>query len=125
MQKLFRKTEEEKKVEKKWTQKCLRYWKQWVLRCPPKKRKMNKDSPCSLAEIFPSFKWEIYVFKEQSRIRIATIYPHTCTSWFDCITHFSLAPLFDFTIHALQVCSSFLPTHELHISLSCRKRKRA
>jgi hypothetical protein len=25
MQKLFRKTEEEKKVEKKWTQKCLRY----------------------------------------------------------------------------------------------------
>jgi hypothetical protein len=23
----------------KWTQKCLRYLKQWVLRCPPKKEK--------------------------------------------------------------------------------------
>jgi hypothetical protein len=54
---------------------CLRYLKQWVLSCLPKKRKkMNKDSPCSLVEIFSSFK---KVFKEQSRIRIATIYIHT------------------------------------------------
>jgi hypothetical protein len=35
-----------------------------------------------------------------------------------------LNPLFDFTIYALQVGSSFLPTYELHISLSSRKRKR-
>ena len=36
-----------KKKEKKWTQKYLRYLKQWVLRCPPKKReeKMNKIAP--------------------------------------------------------------------------------
>ena len=33
-------------------------------------------------------------------------------------------PRFDFTIYALQVCPSFLPTYELHISLSGRKRKR-
>ena len=32
-------------------------------------------------------------------------------------------PKFDFTIYALQVCSSFVPTYELHISLSGRKRK--
>ena len=32
-----------KRVEKKWTQKCPRYLKQWVLRCLPKKREeMNK-----------------------------------------------------------------------------------
>ena len=37
-----------KKKLKKWTQKCLRYLKQWVLRCPPKKREkkeMNKIAP--------------------------------------------------------------------------------
>ena len=40
------------------------------------------------------------------------------------MTQLSLDPLFDFTIYALQVCSSFLPTYELHINLSGRKRKR-
>ena len=29
---------EKNRVEKKWTQKCPRYLKQWVLRCPPKER---------------------------------------------------------------------------------------
>ena len=94
-----------------------------------KREKMNKIASVVLQKYFQVSK-ERYVFKEQSRIRLATtyiylIYPHTCTSWFDCMTHFSLSPLFDFTIHALQVCSSFLPTYELHINLSCRKRKRA
>ena len=50
-------------------------------------------------------------------------YPHTCTSWFDCMTQLSLNPLFDFTIYALHVCSSFIPTYELHISHSGRKKK--
>jgi hypothetical protein len=37
MQELFiKKGEEEKRVEK--MDRCLRYLKQWVLRCPPKKR---------------------------------------------------------------------------------------
>ena len=40
MQKLLKK--EEKNDEKKWTQKCLRYLKQWVLRCLPKKRKRDE-----------------------------------------------------------------------------------
>ena len=39
-------------MRKKWTQKCLRYLKQWVLRCPPKKRKREVyDSPYSLANV--------------------------------------------------------------------------
>ena len=40
------------------------------------------------------------------------------------MTQLSLDSLFDFTIYALQVCSSFIPTYELHISFSCRKRKK-
>ena len=55
---------------------------------------------------------------------IPPIYPHICTSWFDCMTQLSLDPRFDFTIYTLQVCSSFLCTYELHISLSGRKRTR-
>jgi hypothetical protein len=39
------------------------------------------------------------------------------------MTFFSSDPLFDFTIYALQVCSSILPTYELHINLSSRKKK--
>jgi hypothetical protein len=41
MQKLFKKRE--KRVEK--MDKCPRYLKQWVLRCPPEKREMNKIAP--------------------------------------------------------------------------------
>ena len=32
---------EKKRVEKK-IDKCLRYLKQWILKCPPKKEEMNK-----------------------------------------------------------------------------------
>ena len=54
MQKLFIKRErkDEKKVEKK-IDKCPRYLKQWVLRCPPKKKKeMNKIAPVPLQNYF-------------------------------------------------------------------------
>ena len=80
--------------------KCLRDLKQWVLRCPPKKREeMNKIAYVFLQSCFQVSK-EIYVFKEHSRIRLATIYihhiyPHTCTFWFDCMTQLSLDPRFD------------------------------
>ena len=40
------------------------------------------------------------------------------------MTQLSLDLLFDITIYALQVYSSFLPTYEFHVSLSGRKRKR-
>ena len=43
MQKLFikkgRKQKKKRKNDKKWTQKCPRYLKQWVLRCPPEKKR--------------------------------------------------------------------------------------
>jgi hypothetical protein len=55
---------------------------------------------------------------------ISTILSHICTSWFDCMTQLSSDPSFDFTIYALQVYPNFLPTYELHINLSGRKRKR-
>ena len=91
-----------------------------------KKREMNKIAPILLQKYFQVSK-ERYLSKEHSRIKLATtyihlIYPHTCISWFDCMTQLSLDPLFDFTIYALQVCSSFLPTYELHKSFSGRKR---
>ena len=44
MQKLFKKRDE-KNDKKKWTQKCPRYLKQWVLRCPLEKKEMNKIAP--------------------------------------------------------------------------------
>ena len=91
-----------------------------------KMREINKIAHVFLQKCF-QFSKERYVFKEHSRIILASIYihhiPHTCTSWFHCMTQLSLDPLFDFTIYALQVCYSFLPTHKLHISFSCRKRK--
>jgi hypothetical protein len=37
--------------------KCPRYLKEWVLRCPPKKD-MNKIAP-ALYQVFPNFKREI------------------------------------------------------------------
>ena len=42
IQKLFIKKKRKKRVEKKWTQKCPRYLKQWVLRCPPEKRRRDE-----------------------------------------------------------------------------------
>ena len=40
--KVIHKKRKEKNDEKKWTQKCLRYLKQWVLRCLPKKEDKKK-----------------------------------------------------------------------------------
>ena len=55
---------------------------------------------------------------------------HLSTHCFRYLGHLSIFfstlfdPLFDFIIYALQVCPSILPTYELYISLSGRKRKR-
>ena len=56
--------------------KCPRYIKQWVLRCQLEKEEMNKIAHVFLQSCFQVSK-ERYVFKEQSRIRLATIYIHT------------------------------------------------
>jgi hypothetical protein len=55
---------------------CPRYLKQWVLRCmleKKKKKEMNKIAHVFLQSCFYVPK-ERYVFKEHSRIRLATIY---------------------------------------------------
>ena len=104
----------EKIIEK--MDKCLRYLKQWVLRCPPeKKREMNKIAHVLLQKYFQASK-EIYVFMEHIRIRLDTIYIHTHAHldlivwlnslWIRCLT---------LQYMHLQVCSSFLSTYELHI----------
>jgi len=41
--------------------------------------------------------------------------PHTCTSWFDCMTWFFGSIVWIYNICS-QVCMSCLPTYELHIS---------
>ena len=60
MQKLFIKKgkKEKKRVEKK-MDKCPRYLKQWVLRCPPEKKEINKIAHVFLQSCFQSFKREI------------------------------------------------------------------
>ena len=65
MQKLFiKKRRKRKKRDKKKMDTCPRYLKQWVLRCPPEKKKeMNKIVPVLLQNYFQVLK-ERYVFKE-------------------------------------------------------------
>jgi len=54
---------ERKRKSIKKMDKCSRYLKQWVLRCPPKKEKKNKEmnklAHVFLQKIFPNFKREI------------------------------------------------------------------
>ena len=57
--KVIHKRKKKKIIEK--MDKCLRYLKQWILRCPPKKRKMNKIAPVLLQKYFHVLK-ERYVF---------------------------------------------------------------
>ena len=118
MQKLFIKRQKKKKkrVEKK-IYKCPRYWKQWVLRCPPEKEEMNKIAHVFLQSCFQVSK-ERYVFKEQSRIRLATIYihliyPHTCISWFDCMT-----TLFGFEVWLYNICIASMLFHAFSTPMS-------
>jgi len=69
-----------------------------------------------------SIKREKY-FKEHNRIRIATLYTHTRTSWLDRIIFFSLDPLFDLAKYAMQVCLETFPTWAPH-KLFFRSRKK-
>jgi hypothetical protein len=53
--------------------KCPNYQNNGYLDAHLKKGK-KRDSPCCPAKLFPSSKKERYVYKEQSRIRLATKY---------------------------------------------------
>ena len=63
-------------------------------------------------------------FKEHNRIKIASIYPHNCTSWFDCMIFFSMDPLFDLAKYAMQVCLETFPTWAPHKLLEVARKRR-
>ena len=100
----------------------------WKKRRKEKREEMNRIAHVLLQGCF-QIPTERYVFKEHSRIMLATIYihhihPYTCTFWFDCMTQLPLDLRFDFTIlYCKYSLSSYLHSYELHISLSYRKRK--
>jgi hypothetical protein len=92
---------------------------------PTWKKNENKDSPYSHKNMCFQVSRERF---SRSKVELGFhhihyIYPRTYTSLFDCMTFFSFDPWFDFTIYVWQVCTWYLHTYELHISLSSRKRK--
>ena len=79
--------------------------------------------------MFPSFK-KRYVFKEHSRIRLATIYIHQIFhthAHLDLIVWLNSLWIQGLTLqymHCKYALSCYFHSYELHISLNCRKRKR-
>jgi len=89
-----------------------------------KKRKGIKDSSCSHKKVsLKSIKRE-KCFKEHNRIRIASLYPHTRTSWFYCMIFFSMDPLFDLAKYAIQVCFQSFPTWAPQKLFRSRKKRK-
>ena len=77
MQKLFIKKEKKKRESIEKMDKCPKYLKQWVLRCPhEKKKEMNQRAHVFLQK-FLKFQSREICFKEHSRIRLATTYIST------------------------------------------------
>ena len=81
---IHKKEKKGKKELKKWTQKCPRYLKQQVLRCPPKKREKNKIAP-ALQQMFLNSKREIcFQGAQQNQVSHHTYIHHihldTCIS---------------------------------------------
>jgi hypothetical protein len=48
-------------------ERCLDYWKQWVLRCLPWKKKEKRDNPCSCK--YFKFQQERYVSRSKVELR--------------------------------------------------------
>ena len=102
LQKLFM-----KKRKKGWEKmdKCPRYLKQWILRCPPRKKrkeKLNKITHVFLQSCIQVSK-ERYVFKDQSRIRLATIYSHHIYPPYTSTHMHILIWLYDLTLFGSEV----------------------
>ena len=111
MQKLFIKKRKKKKRWKKWTS-VRDIENNGYLDAPVKKRekKMNKIAHVLLQSYFQFSKGR-YVFKEHSRIKLATTYiHHTSTHMHILIWLYDKVMRFDFTIYVLQVCSFMLFT---------------
>ena len=80
-----------------------------------KERHEKKERKKKIAHVLTKGLFKVSIkrekcFKEHNRIRIASIYPHICTSWFDCMIFFSMDPLFDLAKYAIQVCLEIFPT---------------
>ena len=92
-----------------------------------KKRDMKKGKKIAhvLTKVFfkVSIKREM-CYKEHNRIRIASLYPHTCTSWFDCMISFFMDPLFDLAKYAMQVCLETFPIRAPHKLLEVGRKRR-
>ena len=125
IQKLFIKKRKRKKKSWEKMDKCPRYLKQWVLRCPPENQETNKIAPVLLENYFQDSK-ERYVFREQSRIRLATIYIHHLSTHMHILIWLYDSTLFGSIVwlYNIYIASMLFHHHsyELHISLSCRKK---
>ena len=76
-------------------------------RCPPPCKKREEKE---IAHVFPE-KFQKRAIPKKQKLATNTPIHHilyTCTPWFDCMPQFSMDPLVDFTIHALQVSLSLL-----------------
>ena len=92
-----------KVLRKKWTQICSNIENNWYLDARLKKGKERIKIAQGSYKNISKVPKERYIFKEQSRIRFSPppphiyplhIYPHTCISWFDCMTRFFLIHCF-------------------------------
>jgi hypothetical protein len=123
MQKLFMKKEE--RIEK--NGQVSEWLKQWVLWCPPEKREKEKRMTYVFLQSWFQVSIERDVFKEHSRIRIATIYFHHSTHMHILIWLYDLT-LFGSKVWLYNICivsmlfHALINSHELYISLSAGRR---
>ena len=104
--KVIHKKRDEKKMDK-----CPIYLKQWVLRCPPKKkRNMNKIAHVFLQSCFQVLK-DRYVFKEHSRIRLATKYIHHTTTHMHILIWLYDSTLFGSEVWLYNICIASMLFH--------------
>ena len=118
-----------KERDKKKNGQVFKLLKQWVLRCPPekKKKKMNKIARVFLQSCF-QLSNERYVFKEHSRIRLATIYIHHTSTHMHILIWLYDLTLFGSEVWLYNICIAsmlfmFSPLLWAPHKPSCRKRK--
>ena len=114
MQKLFIKKERDKKNGQ-----MSELLKQWVLRCPleKKKKKMNKIAPVFLQSCFQVSN-ERYVFKEHSRIRLATIYIHHTSTHMHILIWLHDSTLFGSEVWLYNICIASMLFHAFSTPMS-------
>jgi hypothetical protein len=113
MQKLFIKKKALEKMDK-----CSRYLKQWVLwSSPEEKREMNKIAHVFLQSCFQVSK-ERYVFKEHSRIRLATKYIHHISTHMHILIWLYDSTLFGFEVWLYNICIANMLFHVFFLPMT-------